>query len=196
MTGAASDSSDETLPRSATFDPAIREAGSRVLRERARVLARSTPAPLPPESLLQVLEFRVADEDYAIAARYVEEIGPLKDVTPLPGTPPFFAGIVNLRGRILAVVNLRIFFSLPGAGIADLHQIVIVRGPDFELGLLADVVHGLRTVPLTELHPPPAGAEDRRAACIQGVSRRGLIVLDLPKVLSDPRLLINHSPDN
>ncbi len=80
---------------------------NRILRERAVHLARPTGSSTPQGALLELLEFRLASERYAVETRYVSEVHPLRDLTPLPGTPPFVRGIVNLRGRILPVYDLK-----------------------------------------------------------------------------------------
>ncbi|HLA72521.1 MAG TPA: chemotaxis protein CheW, partial [Steroidobacteraceae bacterium] len=113
---------------------------ARILHERAVALSRPPPAPAAPHGSLELLEFRLASERYAVETRHVVEVHPLRDLTPLPGTPPFIRGIVNLRGRILPVLDLKKFFDLPEQGVTDLHRIIVVRGIDLEFGLLADVV--------------------------------------------------------
>src|SRR5579871_2634589 len=118
-----------------------------ILRERARSLARS-PAPTPAaHSTLDLLEFRLASERYGLETRYVHEVHPLRELTPLPCTPEFMLGIVNVRGRILPVLDLKKFFQLPDQGLTDLHRIIHLRGNGLELGLLADVMVGVRRVP-------------------------------------------------
>src|SRR5688572_7065199 len=109
-----------------------------ILRARARALARPPAHTQGAEAWLHVLEFRLAQERYAIETRYVREVYPLKDLTPLPCTPPFVLGIVNVRGRILPVVDLKKFFDLPEQGLSDLHRVILLEGNGLELGLLAD----------------------------------------------------------
>ena len=111
-------------------------------------------ADVAPGGQLELLEFKLANERYALETRHVVEVHPLRDLTPLPGTPPFVRGIVNLRGRILPVFDLKKFFGLPEQGVTDLHRIIVVRGNDLELGLLADVVASVRSVAVESLAPP------------------------------------------
>ena len=145
-----------------------------ILRARARALARRPERPPDAALMLDLLEFRLAQECYALENCYVLEVQPLKELTPLPCTPPFVRGIVNVRGRIVPVIDLKKFFDLPEQGVTDLHRIIFVRGHDLELGLLADVVVGVRLLPVESLAPIVADAErhswrlserrDRRAA--------------------------------
>jgi purine-binding chemotaxis protein CheW len=163
----------------------------RVLRERARVLARPTQQPVAEERI-ELLEFRLARERYAVESRYVHEVYPLRDLTPLPGTPHFVVGLINVRGRILPVFDLKKLFELPDQGITDMHRVVLIRGNDMELGLLADVVVGVRSVPRRSLQPSLPTLTGIRAQYLLGVTDEHLVVLDLERVLEDPRILIHE----
>src|SRR5713226_10401213 len=152
---------------------------AQILCARARALARP-PARTPvAETWLEVLEFRLAQERYAIETRYVREVYPLRELTPLPCTPPFVLGIVNIRGRILPVLDLKKFFELPEQGLTDLHRIILVRGNDLELGLLADVIVGVRRVAADSLQPPLPTLIGIRADYLKGIGEERLVVLDL-----------------
>jgi purine-binding chemotaxis protein CheW len=164
-----------------------------ILRKRAQALAQPPQrAPDGDLSFLELLEFRLARESYAIETRYAHEVVPLKNLTPLPCTPSFVAGIVNVRGRIVAVLDLRKFFDLPLPGLTDQHRIILVRGNDAELGLLADAVVGLRTVPAESLQPSLPTLTGIRADYLRGVMAAGLVVLDVGRILADPRILVNE----
>ena len=73
----------------------------RILRERAQALARPQSSAPAPSTMLELLEFRLSVERYALEIRHVQDVHPLRELTPLPCTPPFVLGIVNVRGRIL-----------------------------------------------------------------------------------------------
>jgi purine-binding chemotaxis protein CheW len=164
---------------------------ARTLRERAARLARPEVAAAPPADAMELLEFHLAGERYAVETRFVSEVHPLRDLTPLPGTPPFIRGIVNLRGRILPVYDLKKFFALPEQGLTDLHRIVVVDGGEFEIGLLADTVTGVRTLPRAALSPPPPTLSAIAAEYLEGVSEDRLVVLDLASLMSDPGIVVN-----
>jgi purine-binding chemotaxis protein CheW len=164
---------------------------ARILRERAARLARPDGQSQAPSDAVELLEFRLAVERYAVETRFVREVHPLRDLTPLPGTPAFVRGIVNLRGRILPVYDLKQFFALPEHGLTDLHRIIVVGGEDFEIGLLADVVTGVRLLPRSALSPPLPTLSAIAAEYLIGVSEERLVVLDLERLLSDPRIVVN-----
>jgi purine-binding chemotaxis protein CheW len=168
----------------------------RILRARAQALARAPQAAPAAGTMLELLEFRLASERYAVESRHVQEVHPLRDLTPLPCTPPFIVGIVNVRGRILPVVDLKKFFDLPERGLTDLHRIILVRGHGLELGLLADVIVGVRSVAADSLQPSLPTLTGIRADYLKGISEERLVVLDLERLLSDPKIIVHEDVDS
>jgi len=163
-----------------------------ILRARAQALARPPERAAVAAASLELLEFRLANECYALETRYVREVYPLKNLTPLPCTPPFVLGIVNVRGRILPVLDLKKFFELPEEGLTDLHRIILVQGHDLELGLLADVIAGVRTIPVDSLQPSLPTLTGIRAEYLKGVTAARLVVLDLDRILADPKIIVQE----
>ena len=89
------------------------EATKRVLEERALALAIEPARAEADDEWIEVVEFTLAHERYAVASEHVREVYPLEDFTPLPCTPHFVLGIINLRGEILSVIDIKKFFDLP-----------------------------------------------------------------------------------
>jgi purine-binding chemotaxis protein CheW len=171
--------------------PAAPDAGQ-ILRARAQALARPPQRAEAADSSLEVLEFRLARESYALETRHVREVYPLKNITPLPCTPPFMLGVVNVRGRITPVIDIKKFFDLPDKGLTDLHRVVLVRSGDLELGLLADVIVGVRKISLDSLQPSLATLTGIRAEYLKGVTAQRLVVLDLERILADPKIIVDE----
>jgi purine-binding chemotaxis protein CheW len=164
----------------------------RILRARAHILARS-PRPAPAaDTMLELLEFRLASERYALETRHVQDVHPLRELTPLPCTPPFILGIVNVRGRVLPVLDLKKFFDLPERGLTDLHRMILVRGNGLELGLLADVIVGIRSVPADSLQTSLPTLCGIRADYLKGIGADRLVVLDFDRILSDPKIIVHE----
>src|SRR5882672_3736750 len=167
----------------------------RILRARARALAQPPPS-AAPSTMLELLEFRLASERYALETRHVQNVHPLRELTPLPCTPPFLLGIVNVRGRILPVLDLKKFFDLPEKGLNDLHRIILVRGNDLELGLLADVIVGVRSIPADSLQPSLPTLTGVRGDYLKGVTAERLVVLDLARILADPKIIVHEEVES
>ena len=162
-----------------------------ILHARAAALARPAAAIAAPDSQLEVLEFRLAQEHYALETAHASEVHVLKELTPLPCTPAFVLGIVNLRGRIVPVLDLRKIFELPEQGLHDLHHIILVRDHECEFGLLADAIIGVRVLPLTALQPSLPTLNGCRADYLRGVTVERLMVLDAERILHDPKIIVN-----
>jgi purine-binding chemotaxis protein CheW len=163
-----------------------------ILRSRARALARPPQEAQAAGSALEVLEFRLARESYALETRHVQEVYPLKNLTPLPCTPPFVLGVVNVRGRITPVIDIKKFFDLPDKGLTDLHRVILIRGDGLELGLLADVIVGVRSVSRDSLQACLPSLTGIRAEYLKGVTAQRLVVLDLDRLLADPKIIVNE----
>lgn len=172
-----------------------RNEDERILRERAKALARVSTAAGVTEAALSVVEFGLANERYAVEAAYVREVHPLEDLTPLPCTPAFVLGLVNVRARILPVIDLKKFFDLPEQGITDLHRIVVVQGPEIEFGLLADTVAGMRAIASEAIQPALPTLTGIRAEYLRGVTAERLVILDIARILADRRIIVDEEVD-
>ena len=123
--------------------------------------------------------------------RYVQEVQPLKDLTPLPCVPAFVLGIVNIRGRIVPVFDLKKLLDLPTDGLIDLHQIILVSDEEFEVGLLADFIMGVRSIPDGSLQPSLPTLTGLHSDFLKGVTAERLVVLDLTRILADPKIIVH-----
>ncbi len=166
------------------------EETKKILKNRAKVLAREADKDLLDQDYLEVVEFLLAYETYGIESAYVREIYPLTEITPLPGTPPFVRGIVNVRGQILSIIDLKKFFELPEKGLTDLNKIIIVRDDNMEFGILADAVLGIRKLPVGEIEASLPTLTGIREQYLKGVTRERMVVLDAVKILSDKKIII------
>lgn len=171
------------------FSPAPGEK-KKILRARAKTLAREPDSGGTTGPCLEAVEFLLSDEKYAIESTYVREVCPLKELTPLPCTPPFVLGIINLRGQILSVLDIRKFFGLPEKGLTNLNKVIVLHAGEMELGVLADAVTGTRSIPLKEIQPSLPTLTGIRAEYLRGVTNGRLVVLDAAKVLADKKIIV------
>jgi purine-binding chemotaxis protein CheW len=165
---------------------------ARILHERAVALARRHDRPEEAEILIDIVKFRLAEESYAIESVFVREVQPLRGLTPVPCTPPFILGIVNLRGQILTVLDLKRFFDLPERGISDLDKLIILRAGPMELGVLADAVLGVDSIPMSHLQVSLPTLSGIRADYLRGVTDDRIAVLDAEKILADNRIVVRE----
>lgn len=162
---------------------------SRILRERAMALARPLNASKGVDGSVTVVEFMLAHERYGIELAHIREIYPLKELTPLPGVPDFVMGIVNVRGQILSIMDIRRFFELPQKGLTNLNQVIILQSEHMEFGILADEILGTRSIPQSDIQASLPTLTGIRASYLKGVTGDRLVILDGQKILSDDKMV-------
>jgi len=163
-----------------------------ILRSRSKRLAQEQDKRGADTSYIEVLEFLLAHETYAIETMFVREVYPMTELTPLPCTPAFVLGLINVRGQILTVVDMKKFFDLPERGITNLNKVIVVRKDAMELGILADEIIGIRSLSVNELQPPLSTMTGIHAEYLKGVTGERLIVLDMERFLTDGKLIVRE----
>lgn len=168
------------------------EEVKRILRERAEALAKPVEEARPPAEMLELLVFSLSGERYGIETTHVLEVIPLRGLTPVPCTPPFVLGVVNHRGRILPVLDLRRLLELAGHGVPEGSRVVVVEAAEMTFGIFADGVAGTVRLEPDEVVPPPVALADERQAVIRGITGEMVAVLDLEAFARDPRIRVNE----
>lgn len=167
-----------------------------VMDERARLLARPLAEREAPGQLVEVLTFSLGREAYAIESKHVREVVRLVDYTPVPGTPEFLLGVINLRGEILAIADLRKLLGVAPQGFTDLSRVIVLGGDRAEFGILADAAHENRVLLATQILEPTGAAGGIGREHLRGVTSEGLIVLEGRMLLGDSRLFIGGERDD
>ncbi len=166
---------------------------TRILKARADVLARESEE-TKDRDFIEIVEFQLASEHYGIESCHVSEVYPIKDYTPLPGTPAFVFGLVNVRGQIISVVDIKKFFDMPDRGLSDLNKVIIIHDDAMEFGVLADSVLGVRILPTSEIQPSLPTLTGIRAEFLMGVTKEGMVILDGRKLLADENIIVHEEP--
>lgn len=133
----------------------------------------------------EFLEFRLAGERYAVELALVREVCAGRELTRIPGAPPFIAGVANIRGQILPVADLALFFGIR-AEAPERRELVILRaraagpareaGGAGELAVLADAVLGVSSLAPEEIQPPPPGFTGIYGQYLGGIAARDTII--------------------
>lgn len=166
-----------------------------ILHRRAIRLARRFEEK-PAEAEIEVVEFRIAGEDYAIETGFIGEVFALENMTPLPSAPEYVLGLVNVRGQIVSVLNLPRLFELPKPGPTEGGYVLLLQSAAMEFGIVGEVIAGIRRVPQSQLHPPPPTLPASQEHYIKGVTAGGLIVLDGGRLLGDEQLAVNEQVES
>lgn len=178
---------DEThTPEDTEEKAAVRAA----LRKRGEELARPLETETVGAELVQILEFTLGKERYAFPSSCVREVFPLTEITPLPGLPPHVLGVVNVRGRILSVMDIRRVLEFGNVGLTNLNKAIILHHGDMELAVLADEVTGVYAIDAEEGQRTLPTLSGNREAYLRGVTKDRVVVLDAEKLLASKDLLV------
>ncbi|MBM4285728.1 MAG: purine-binding chemotaxis protein CheW [Deltaproteobacteria bacterium] len=147
------------------------------------------------------LTFTLAGEDYGLEILKVREIIGMMDITGIPQTPDFVKGVINLRGRVIPVIDLRLKFGLPPMEYGERTCIIVVdaAGPGgaLQMGVVVDAVSEVMNVSGEDIEPPPSFGARIRTAYILGIAkaRGGIkILLDIDRVLTAEELAVMELP--
>lgn len=149
----------------------------------------------------QYITFKLGDESFAINVAQVREVLELPQITKVPTAPDYMRGVVNVRGKSIPVVDLRLKFGLPAAADTINSRIVVLEleldGETTVVGGIADSVHEVIELEAGQINPPPRIAMRWRTELIQGMGRRGdefIIILDIQQVfISDAAALLDNA---
>jgi purine-binding chemotaxis protein CheW len=135
---------------------------------------------------LKLIVFQLVDKEYAIPVNQVRSIEKLQYITRVPKTPPYVKGVINLRGVVTPIIDLRSKFDLTPAEPSDGTRVIIAGLQDKEVGLIVDAANDVLDVSRDSIEPPPEVVGVVEAEYIGGVvkqDRRLLILLQLDKIL-------------
>lgn len=160
-----------------------------IFARRAEALAAQVSTGEPTDALPSLV-FRLGGEVYAVPGWQVREVRPIGQLTPLPGSPPFVAGLINVRGRVITALDLRPIMGLRSDGESP-SVVMLMASPGGDVGVLTSEQPTLRWLREDDLGPlPPGGPAGLDPAFVRGVTRDLVVVLDAERLLTDQRLLV------
>lgn len=136
---------------------------------------------------LQLVAFMLGEETYGVDISQVEEIIRFQPVTRVPGAPDFVEGVINLRGRVIPVIDLRKRFNLGQKELTKSTRVMVVEVPPHTVGMIVDAVDEVLRINEEQIEPPSPLIASIDAEYIQGVGKledKLIILLDLSSVLS------------
>lgn len=139
------------------------------------------------EQEIKVIVFQIKDKEYAVPVERVSGIEKLLHITRVPKTVPFIKGVINLRGVITPIIDLRTRFGFEEIEYNDATRIIIVVINDMEVGLIVDSANDVLDIPVASIEPQPEVVGHIAADYISGVAKiekRLLILVNLEKALS------------
>ena len=141
--------------------------------------------------VIQLVGFRLDNEDYAIAITKIQEIILIKPITRIPQVPDYIEGLINLRGSVIPIVNLRKRFGLPPRELDDETRIIVVNVHDKTVGCIVDAVTQVMRINRDQIQPPPLGVLAVNHQYLAGLAKlddRLMIILDIEKLFEAEEL--------
>jgi purine-binding chemotaxis protein CheW len=142
--------------------------------------------------ILQLVTFKLGREEYAIDILKVQEIIRMVEVTPIPNASYAVEGVINLRGKVIPVINLRKKFKLDGE-FDNIQAKIIVVDVGVTCGLIVDSVSEVLRLPLNTIEPPPPITGNSGSESIKGIGKlkdRLLILLEVSKLFENGELTL------
>lgn len=138
--------------------------------------------------LLQLVSFKIGNEEFGVDILKVQEINRMMQITKVPNAPDFVDGVINLRGRIIPIIDLRIRLGMEKKEHDKSTRIVVVELEGKTVGFIVDEVSEVLRIPMSITEPPPPMVAGINADYITAVGKledRLLILLDMEKILSE-----------
>jgi len=139
----------------------------------------------------QYLTFALGDEEYGVGILHVQEIKGYSPVTPIPNTPPFVKGVMNLRGTIVPVIDLRLRLGMPAAEYGPFTVIIVLAIGEKVVGTIVDAVSDVLTIPASDVQTTPTFGPAADLRFIAGIAQAGgklVVLLDLDAMLRHEEL--------
>ncbi|EOD01668.1 chemotaxis protein CheW [Caldisalinibacter kiritimatiensis] len=136
----------------------------------------------------QYVVFKLGKEEYGIDIMNVKEIGPYQESTKVPNTPSFIEGIINYRGNVIPIINLKKRFNLDDKGVTNNTRIIVISLNDKQIGFIVDEASETLRIAEDDIDPAPdmiTGIDRKYITGVGKVDDRLIILIDLEKVLSE-----------
>ncbi|QFY42447.1 chemotaxis protein CheW [Candidatus Methylospira mobilis] len=143
----------------------------------------------------EFLAFMLGNEKYGVDILKVQEIRDYQNVTPIPNTPAFIKGVINLRGAIVPVFDMRLKFNLPEAPYDQFTVVIILNILGKVAGIVVDSVSDVVTLTRDQISPPPDFGSEIHTEYLVGVGNIGeqmLLILDMDRLMSKEEIDVLH----
>jgi purine-binding chemotaxis protein CheW len=140
-------------------------------------------------TILQLVTFKLGTEEFGVDILKVQEINKMMSITKIPNAPAFIEGVINLRGKIIPIVDLRKRLGFREQPYDKSTRIIVVELEGLVLGFIVDSVSEVLRIPANTIEPPPSMVAGIESEYIEGVGKlddRLLILLELKKIFSSP----------
>jgi purine-binding chemotaxis protein CheW len=160
-----------------------------ILQERAtKTAGKKTNNQIVHAQNMQVLQFSLYPEVFAIPDTYITEVFSLTEITSLPGTPPYVMGVVNRKSKVLCIINLKHVLNIKSVGLTELNKIICLKKGTTEFGIVTDTLYGITQIDSAKLNKDTL-LNSNELKIIAGIMPDGMIVLN-DEVLLNNKILV------
>lgn len=134
------------------------------------------------------LTFGVGGEEYGVAIAYVTELVGMQRIMDVPDVPPFIKGVINLRGKVIPVMDVRLRFNLPERPYDERTVIIVLEVDNVPMGLVVEKVNDVLEIAPDHIDAPHAAAQRGNAGVVKGLGKQGervIVLLDVQRLVSD-----------
>ena len=138
------------------------------------------------EEVLQLVSFNIGQEEFGLDIQRIQEINRMVDITRVPNSPEFVSGVINLRGKVITIIELRKRFGFPPKEKDKNTRIIVVELGEAVIGFIVDAVQEVIRIPKNITEPPPpivAGIGSEYITAVAKLENRLLILLDPDRIL-------------
>lgn len=164
---------------------------NQILKARAVALAQELNIEMPTNTI-EVLIFELTQEQFAFESQYIQEVYTLKEYTLLPCTPAFVLGIINVRGQIISIIDIKKFFEYSEKDLTCRNKVIILSSKSLTFGVLVDEIIGTESVALSEIQTSLTTLTGIRAAYLKGITADRLVILDAKKLMNDKNIIVHE----
>ncbi len=143
------------------------------------------------EEYLQLVTFKIGDEEFSVPILKVQEIIRITDITRVPSAPHFVEGVINLRGKVIPIIDIRKRFGLPCLDCDGSSRIIVVDSGNKVVGLIVDSVSEVLRLPRSTVEPPPSMTGGVESEYIEGIGKLGerfVALLDVDRILTGSQM--------
>jgi purine-binding chemotaxis protein CheW len=144
-------------------------------------------------AIMTALLVTIRGEAYALPIDSIMTIYNDIPVVPIPCVPPYVAGLANVRGHLLPVIDLAVLLGVPGSAEAESTALIVAANEEMTVAFRVEAIGDVEALALDKLSPVPAASAIGRAACLRGVLPDGTVLLDVAAILADPALIVDET---
>lgn len=165
-----------------------------ILEERAEKLAKSL-VEKQPENVTDVLKFQLHQEVFAIEIEFVAEVCFLKEFTPLPCTPPFVYGLMNVRRQVFPIIDLALLFGIHQTAPQKTERVIILKDASHSFAVCTSGILGVEPIPFSLIQPPPPTIAETQSIYLKGITTEGVALLDGASLINSRQLIVDEEID-